>query len=280
MRVFEANRQKLGFTLTELLVVVLVVAVLAALFFPVLAGARERAQQTFCLSNLKQIGIAGLIYLEDRGGTFPYNMPGYPAYQPAVPVGWCDALTNYGVIPSLLLCPSTRLPGDLSVQAGGTANVAWIVQGYYNLAPVAGSYGQNGWLTDFITGEPMGFGGTQFGAPVYPQYLFHNIAAVPSPSRTPLFFDQNYAMTVPLEDDSPASDLYFGQAEPDNIARDGMACCTILRHGGRTAVSSVVLTPGQPLPSGGINMGLADGHVEFSTLTNLWNYTWHLNWNR
>jgi hypothetical protein len=56
-----------------------------------------------------------------------------------------------------------------------------------------------------------------------------------------------------------------------------MGCCTILRHGGRTANSSVPYHAGQPLP-GAINMGLADGHGELSKLTNLWNYSWHLNW--
>ena len=58
-----------------------------------------------------------------------------------------------------------------------------------------------------------------------------------------------------------------------------MACCTILRHGGRTATASVPYTSGQPLPSGGINMGCDDGHVEYCKLTNLWTYYWHLNWN-
>jgi len=51
-----------------------------------------------------------------------------------------------------------------------------------------------------------------------------------------------------------------------------------LRHGGRTAGSSVPYAASQPLPSGGINMGLADGHGEYSKLNNLWNYSWHLNW--
>ena len=84
-------------------------------------------------------------------------------------------------------------------------------------------------------------------------------------------------MTFPLESDSTASDLYTGQS-PLTYTRDGIGCCTLLRHGGRTAGSSVPYTAGQPLP-GGINMGLADGHAEYSKLKNLWNYYWHLNWN-
>jgi prepilin-type processing-associated H-X9-DG protein len=85
-------------------------------------------------------------------------------------------------------------------------------------------------------------------------------------------------MTLPLEGDPPANDLYFGQAAY-TYTRDGMGCCTLLRHGGRTAGSSAPYTLGQPLPSGGINMGLADGHVEYSKLPHLWTYYWHQNWN-
>ena len=56
-----------------------------------------------------------------------------------------------------------------------------------------------------------------------------------------------------------------------------MGCCTIIRHGGRTASSSVPWTQGQPLP-GAINMCFTDGHGELVKLPNLWNYYWHLNW--
>jgi prepilin-type processing-associated H-X9-DG protein len=97
------------------------------------------------------------------------------------------------------------------------------------------------------------------------------------PAQTPLFFDQNYVETVPLESDPAASDLYIGQP-PITPQRDGMGCCTILRHGGRTATGSVPYMSGQPLP-GAINMCFTDGHGELVKLPNLWNYYWHLNWN-
>ncbi len=54
-----------AFTLIELLVVVAIIAVLAAILFPVFASAREKARQTSCLSNLKQIGMAWLLYAQD-----------------------------------------------------------------------------------------------------------------------------------------------------------------------------------------------------------------------
>ncbi len=56
---------KRGFTLIELLVVIAIIAILAAILFPVFARAREKARQTSCLSNLKQMGLAGLMYVQD-----------------------------------------------------------------------------------------------------------------------------------------------------------------------------------------------------------------------
>ncbi len=61
-----------AFTLVELLVVVAIVAILAALLFPVFSRARERARLTVCTSNLKQIGAAVLMYAQDWDDTYPY----------------------------------------------------------------------------------------------------------------------------------------------------------------------------------------------------------------
>ena len=54
-----------GFTLIELLVVIAIIAILAAILFPVFARAREKARQSACLSNLKQIGLAFQMYAQD-----------------------------------------------------------------------------------------------------------------------------------------------------------------------------------------------------------------------
>ena len=60
----------LGFTLIELLVVIAIIAILAAILFPVFAKAREKARQTACLSNNRQISTAMMMYLEDWDGQF------------------------------------------------------------------------------------------------------------------------------------------------------------------------------------------------------------------
>ena len=59
-----------GFTLIELLVVIAIIAILAALLFPVFAAAREKARQATCLSNIKQLALAMLMYADDYDGGF------------------------------------------------------------------------------------------------------------------------------------------------------------------------------------------------------------------
>ena len=61
-----------GFTLIELLVVIAIIAILAAILFPVFAQARSRAYHATCLTNLRQIGMAHLRYLEDWDEQLPY----------------------------------------------------------------------------------------------------------------------------------------------------------------------------------------------------------------
>jgi len=63
--------KKRAFTLIELLVVIAIIALLAAILFPVFAQAREKARQTACVSNLRQIGMAVRMYVQDADETFP-----------------------------------------------------------------------------------------------------------------------------------------------------------------------------------------------------------------
>ena len=67
-----------GFTLIELLVVIAIIAILAAILFPVFARAREKARQTSCLSNLKQIGLGCMMYTQDYDETYPPGLVGSP----------------------------------------------------------------------------------------------------------------------------------------------------------------------------------------------------------
>ncbi len=65
-------RKSRGFTLIELLVVIAIIAILAAILFPVFARARENARKATCQSNLKQIGTATMMYLQDYDEKMPF----------------------------------------------------------------------------------------------------------------------------------------------------------------------------------------------------------------
>ncbi len=96
-----------GFTLIELLVVIAIIAILAAILFPVFARARENARKANCLSNLKQIGSAAMMYAQD------YDEVTVPAYFyengsacPANLTGWWKLLESYTKNEQVKVCPS------------------------------------------------------------------------------------------------------------------------------------------------------------------------------
>ena len=65
------NSGRSGFTLIELLVVIAIIAILAAILFPVFAKVREKARQTQCVSNVRQLGMAWMQYVQDNDELFP-----------------------------------------------------------------------------------------------------------------------------------------------------------------------------------------------------------------
>lgn len=70
----DRERKTIGFTLIELLVAVAIVAVIAAILFPVFAGVRERGRRTVCQSNLKQLALAMQQYVQDNEGAYPVDV--------------------------------------------------------------------------------------------------------------------------------------------------------------------------------------------------------------
>ncbi|HEY3332448.1 MAG TPA: DUF1559 domain-containing protein [Capsulimonadaceae bacterium] len=116
-----------GFTLIELLVVIAIIALLAAILFPVFASARDKARQSTCTSNLKQIGLAFLQYCQD----YDEVCPPVSVISPAISAGRC--LTAYMPVAAVWRCPS-----DITHKLKVDTSIGGNYKGYGNV-----SYGYN-----------------------------------------------------------------------------------------------------------------------------------------
>lgn len=122
--------QRRGFTLIELLVVIAIIAILAAILFPVFARAREKARQSSCLSNMKQLALAAMQYAQDYDERWhphyyaaPVALPQPDGGSPTTALTWAHVSYPYINNTQVFLCPSN--PEDMSFRDAATYNYAF-----------------------------------------------------------------------------------------------------------------------------------------------------------
>src|ERR1041385_6268845 len=229
-------KQKKAFTLIELLVVIAIIAILAAMLLPALAAAKRKAHQIRCVSNVKQMTLAALMYPTDFNGRYLPDLLNVAPIDPKNTGAWAVNLIDYwGKAANLIICPeTTKVQTGTANTVAGDAETPWETteprdSGKYYY----GSYGYNGWLFSDRDGAGKHYGnGSGFTLPngnSGNNAYFEKESSVKKTSATPMFFDEPWTDCWPMENNAPCQNLYVGRGTGGGTEQMGRV--TVARHG-------------------------------------------------
>jgi prepilin-type processing-associated H-X9-DG protein/prepilin-type N-terminal cleavage/methylation domain-containing protein len=237
-----------AFTLTELLIVIGILVVLAAMLFPAVSRVREHAWRATCLSQVRQLDLAYMEYLRQSDQA----ALGYD-FTPTS--SWVTVLRARLDIPEQVYrCPSA--PDER--MGFGSANASWTLVLRPDSGPVTvtGSYGFNAWL---LTWDPKSLGGDLYSGGTQSEHV-RGLGAHEA-DRIPVFGDCTWQDSWPRETDPRPPNLLTGDRRHQGWRlapnENFMARFTIARH------------------DKSVNMAFLDGHAEAVALDDLKQLKWH-----
>jgi prepilin-type N-terminal cleavage/methylation domain-containing protein/prepilin-type processing-associated H-X9-DG protein len=249
-------KKRWGFTLIELLVVIAIIAILAAILFPVFAQARSAARKASCLSNLKQIGLAAMMYGQDYDEVLVAMFQGDGQDPNYYMHTWPMLIQPYVKNTGIMMCPSREQNGPWQV---GT-NLPTSETSYAINYPQTG----HGWAYTIRMASVQ--------RPAGMAYFMDASGIFDASAVTPGYATGNYAQweADPDSDKAPKG-FWYGSpwARTVEVMDPGNQCCfdtlpTTARHNGLC------------------NIAFMDGHVKSTKLASVWKRpgeNWPAYWN-
>jgi prepilin-type N-terminal cleavage/methylation domain-containing protein/prepilin-type processing-associated H-X9-DG protein len=150
-----------GFTLIELLVVIAIIAILAAILFPVFARAREKARQTSCMSNVKQLALGLMMYSQDYDEKWPFMTyadcfdTSSNTWKPGA-FPWTQTVQPYVKSTQIGVCPSDSQRACMAKIGGSSGNYDEIFIAVFGRAPATADEASRMWPWSYATNINLG----------------------------------------------------------------------------------------------------------------------------